>query len=210
MTRVLLFDVDGVILDGYHARPEGLKRWDQFLAADLGIDPEVFQSAFIRPLYVPCVLTRRKSLANALEEALPALGYRGSPMDIIAAWMARDTGLNRPLLEAIARLRKVGAARPYLTTNQEDIRASNLWSHLGLRHDFVDILYSARLGAAKPDPAFFAAVDRHLGPQQERPLFFDDYETIAAAASAHGWEGVHFDRNDDFLAHPWVKAALAP
>jgi len=209
LTRALLFDVDGVILDGYHARPEGLKRWDQFLAVDLGIDPDVFQREFIRPLYVPYVLTRQKSLANALEEALPALGYRGSPMDIIGAWMARDTGLNQPLLDAISRLRQSGAALPYLTTNQEDIRASNLWSHLGLQRVFVDILYSARLGAAKPDPLFFAHVDQHLGPQAEPPLFFDDYETVVAAATAYGWEGVHFDTNADFLDHPWIKARLS-
>jgi putative hydrolase of the HAD superfamily len=210
MTRAVLFDVDGVILDGYHTRPAGLKRWDQFLAADLGIDPDRFQQAFIRPLYIPFVLTRRKSLANALEEALPALGYRGSPMDIIGAWMARDTNLNTPLLDAIKRLRQTGAALPYLATNQEDVRASNLWSHLGLRNVFVDIFYSARLGAAKPDPAFFAAVDTHLGPQSQPPLFFDDYETIAAAATAHGWEGVRFDVDADFLDHPWVAAQLSP
>ena len=70
------------------------------------------------------------------------------------------------------------------------------------------MFYSARLGAAKPDPAFFAAVDRCLGPQTEAPLFFDDYETIAAAATAHGWEGVHFDTSADFAQHPWIKARL--
>lgn len=207
LSRAILFDVDGVLLDGFHERPDGLKRWDQFLAADLGIDPDLFERAFIKPLYMPYVLTRQKSLANALEEALPALGFAGSPMDIIRAWMRRDTRTNQPLLDAIARLRQAGA-RPYVVTNQEDVRASNLWTHLGFRDMFIDILYSARLGAAKPDPAFFAGVDVRLGPQAEPPLFFDDYASIAAAATAHGWEGVRFDSNDDFFNHPWVAARL--
>ncbi len=207
MSRAVLFDVDGVLLDGFHERPEGLKRWDQFLASDLGIDPDLFASQFIRPLYVPYVLTRQKSLANALEEALPALGFAGSPMDIIRAWMQRDTRTNGPLLDAIARLRLAGA-HPYVVTNQEDIRANNLWMHLGFREMFVDILYSARLGAAKPDPAFFAGVDARLGPQAEPPLFFDDYASIVAAATTHGWEAVRFDSNADFFSHPWVAAQL--
>jgi putative hydrolase of the HAD superfamily len=208
MTRAVLFDVDGVILDGYHARPDGLKRWDQFLAADLGIDPVVFNEKFIKPLYVPFVLNRQKSLVNALEEAMPDLGYDGSPMHIIAAWMNRDTGLNEPLLEVIDTLRSSGAARAYIASNQEDVRAQNLWTHLGLGLHFEDIFYSARLGAAKPDPAFFAAVDRHLGPQAEPPLFFDDYTSVAAAATAHGWEGVVYDTVEDCRTHPWIAAQL--
>ena len=40
MTRAVLFDVDGVLVHGYHARPELQLRWDENLLEDLGIDPE--------------------------------------------------------------------------------------------------------------------------------------------------------------------------
>jgi putative hydrolase of the HAD superfamily len=206
--RVILFDVDGVLVDGFHARPANFKRWDAFLASDLNIDPVAFSEKFIRPIYTPDVLTRRRSLVNALEEAIPTLGYKGSAMDIIGAWMGRETVLNHALLELIGKLRASGAARPIIASNQEDVRAYHLWSNLGLHLHFDDMLYSARLGAAKPDPAFFAAVDRYLGPQAEPPLFFDDYESIAAAASAHGWEGVVYDTKRDVEDHPWIKAQL--
>lgn len=198
-----------MLVDGYHARPAGLQRWDQFLAADLGIDPEAFEQQFIRPIYVPEVQTGRKTLVKALEEALPGLGYNGSAMNVLSAWMDRKTVVDQGLIALIEALRANGSARAFIASNQEDVRAYHLWDRLGLKRHFDDMFYSARLGAAKPDPAFFAAVDRHLGPQAEPPLFFDDYETIAAAATAHGWEGVHFDTSADCANHPWIAAQLS-
>lgn len=209
MTRAVLFDVDGVLVHGMHYRPERQRRWDQFLAADLGIEPTVFYEKFIKPIFIPEVITRQKSLVNALEEALPALGYTGSPMNIISYWMGRDTQLNHPLLDVIKKLRETGAARVYIATNQEDVRAYHLWSNLGLQHLFDDIFYAARLGAAKPDPAFFAAIDKRLGPQAEKPLMFDDYDAVIHAANAFGWEAVQFDETRDCHQHPWVKAQLS-
>jgi len=204
VTRAVLFDVDGVIVHGFHSRPERQRRWDQFLAAGLGIDPVVFQEKFIRPVFVPDVLTRKKSLVNALEEVLPQLGYTGSPMNLIGYWMGRDTQLNLPLMEVIRKLRESGAARVYIATNQEDVRAYHLWSNLGLQHLFDDIFYAARLGAAKPNPQFFAAIEKRIGPQTEVPLMFDDYPAVVEAANAFGWEGALFDDVSDCHEHPWI------
>jgi putative hydrolase of the HAD superfamily len=205
VTRAVLFDVDGVLVHGYHSRPERQRRWDLFLAADLGIDPEVFLEQFIKPVFVPEVLTGRQSLINALEGVLPKLGYNGSPMNLIAYWMGRDTQLNHPLLEVIKKLRGTGAARVYIATNQEDVRAYHLWSNLGLQHLFDDIFYAARLGAAKPDRKFFEAVATRLGPQAEPPLMFDDYPPVIEAANAFGWEAVLFDQTKDCRNHTWIS-----
>ena len=35
--RAVLFDVDGVLVHGYHARAERQRRWDEHMQADLGI-----------------------------------------------------------------------------------------------------------------------------------------------------------------------------
>jgi putative hydrolase of the HAD superfamily len=209
VTRALFFDVDGVVVHGFHSRPKHARRWDQFLADDLGIDPDVFQEKFIKPIYIPYVLTRQKSLVNALEEVLPELGYTGSPMNIIGYWMGRDTQLNLPLMEIIKKLRATGKVRTYIATNQEDVRAYHLWCNLGLQHLFDDIFYAARLGAAKPDPKFFAAIEARLGPQDEKPLMFDDYTSVVEAADAVGWEGVLFDTAADCRRHPWIAALLS-
>jgi putative hydrolase of the HAD superfamily len=204
--RALFFDVDGVVVHGFHTRPERRRRWDDALSQDLGIEPSAFVEHFIRGPFERQVLLGQRSLVSALEEVLPKLGYAGSPMVLIDYWLSRDSQLNFQLLDLIARLRRTGIGPIYLATNQEHLRAFHLWSMLGLRMSFDDIFYAARLGVLKPQPAFFEAIDRQIGPQAEPPLFFDDSETVVQAARAHGWDAVLFDTIEDCAAHPWIAA----
>jgi putative hydrolase of the HAD superfamily len=81
--RALLFDVDGVVVHGFHARPERRRRWDENLAADLGIDPAEFVEHFIRGPFERGVLTGRMSLVEGLVEVLPKIGFTGSPMVLV-------------------------------------------------------------------------------------------------------------------------------
>jgi putative hydrolase of the HAD superfamily len=46
--RALFFDVDGVVVHGFHTRPERRRRWDETLFQDLGIAPSAFTDHFIR------------------------------------------------------------------------------------------------------------------------------------------------------------------
>ena len=207
-SRVLLFDVDGVVVHGFHAKPEKRRRWDEKLLQDLGIEPAAFTEHFIRGPFEREVLLGHRSLMSALAEVLPRLGCQGSPMALIDYWLCRDSQLNFQLLDLIARLRRAGVGPIYLATNQEHQRAFHLWSALGLRNSFDDIFYAARLGVLKPQSAFFEAIDRLIGPQDEKPLFFDDNEVVIEAACAHGWEAVLFDRIEDCAAYPWIAAQL--
>jgi putative hydrolase of the HAD superfamily len=207
-SRALLFDVDGVVVHGFHARPERRRRWDETLRQDLGINPSAFIQHFIRGPFEREVLLGHRSLISALEEVLPKLGYAGSPMTLIDYWLRRDSQLNFQLLDLIARLRRAGVGPIYLATNQEHLRAFHLWSTLGLRLSFDDIFYAARLCAAKPHPAFFSAIERQIGRQTEPPLFFDDSETVVAAARAHGWDAVLYDTIKDCATHPWIAERI--
>ncbi|NDC56614.1 MAG: haloacid dehalogenase, partial [Alphaproteobacteria bacterium] len=38
---MIFFDVDGVLIHGYHARPELRQCWDENLPRDFGIDREI-------------------------------------------------------------------------------------------------------------------------------------------------------------------------
>lgn len=42
----IFFDVDGVLIDGWHADASRRKPWDATIEADLGIDRETFQHLF--------------------------------------------------------------------------------------------------------------------------------------------------------------------
>ena len=67
MSRAVLFDVDGVLIHGFHTREDRRRRWDEHLQADLGVDPVAFQERFIRQSFIADVINGRASLINKLE-----------------------------------------------------------------------------------------------------------------------------------------------
>jgi putative hydrolase of the HAD superfamily len=119
----------------------------------------------------------------------------------------RDTQLNHPLLYGIKRLR-ANDLRLLIATNQEHLRAFYLWNTVGLQHIFEDMFHSARLGVTKPNRAFFEQLSAAIGPQEEKPLMFDDDPRVIAAVNDYGWEGVHYQTLADFEDHPWIAERL--
>jgi putative hydrolase of the HAD superfamily len=209
VTRAVFFDVDGVLVHGYHARPELQRRWDENLLADLGIDPDAFRDKFIFDVFVKKVLTGKVGLIEALDRVLPQLGYRGPTQRIVSYWLEHDSQLNVELIEVVRKLRAAGDIRLYMATNQEHLRAHWLWQGLRLGELFDDMFYAARLGVAKPDAGFFAEVERRSGPLSEPPLFFDDSPKVIESARRHGWEAVEFNTIGDCTGHPWIAERLS-
>ena len=207
MTRAVLFDVDGVLVHGYHARPELQLRWDENLLEDLGIDPQQFKDRFIYDVFVKKVLVGKVGLVEALDRVLPQLGYKGPTQRIVAYWLEHDSRLNTQLIDVARRLKATGL-KVYIATNQEHLRAQWLWQGLRLGEVFDDMFYAARFGVAKPDPGFYAEVERRIGPQTEPPLFFDDSPKVIAGARKAGWEAVEFNANEDCTGHPWIAERL--
>lgn len=208
MTRAVLFDVDGVLINGYHSNPERVGPWDKDLLADVGIDPDHFRKGFIFDVFIKKVIVGEMALMDALERHLPALGYTGSPMAFARYWLEKDSSVNQPVLEVVRKLRSAGDCQLFIATNQEHMRANWLWSVLEFGDLFEDIFYSARIGARKPDARFYQFVDSKVGPRAEPPLFFDDTEAVVQGARKAGWEAVQFDTINDMTDHPWVKARL--
>jgi putative hydrolase of the HAD superfamily len=209
MTRAVFFDVDGVLVHGYHARPELTRRWNVNLLADLGVDPDRFTSEFIFDIFIKKVVIGEMSIIDALDRRLPGLGYKGSPMAFLHYWLTHDSVLNTELIEIIRRLKGRTDLRLFIATNQDHTRAQWLWHTLGLGELFEDIFYSARAGIRKPERGFFDFIEHRIGPQSEPPLFFDDTPKVVDGARAHGWEAVRFDTVDDCTSHPWIAERLA-
>jgi putative hydrolase of the HAD superfamily len=209
VTRAVLFDVDGVLIHGYHADPARVRAWDATMLVDLGVDPDRFRREFIFDVFAKKVIVGKMALVDALERRLPGLGYRGSPMSFVAYWLTRDSVLNEPLLDIVRTLKERGDCRLFIATNQEHLRASWLWNHLGLSELFEDIFYAARIGDVKPHPRFFRFAEAIMGDQAEPPLFFDDSPSVVEGARKFGWEAVRFDTVDDCRNHPWIAARLA-
>lgn len=209
MTRAVFFDVDGVLVHGYHARPELTRRWNENLLADLGVDPDRFTQEFIFDIFIKKVVIGEMAIIDALERRLPGLGYKGSPMAFLHYWLSHDSKLNTDLLAVVRRLKARDDLRLYIATNQDHTRAQWLWHTLGLGELFEDIFYSARAGIRKPETGFFDFIEHRIGPQSEPPLFFDDTPKVIEGARKHGWEAVLFDTVEDCTNHPWIAERLA-
>lgn len=207
MTRAVFFDVDGVLVHGYHARPDQRESWDRSLA-EFGMDADRFQAEFIFDTFIKKVLIGQTPMIEALDRRLPGLGFKGSPMVFLKHWLTHDATLNAPLLDVVRHLRTRDDLKLYLATNQDHTRAQWLWQTMGLGELFEDIFYSARAGVRKPEKGFFDFIEQRIGPQSEPPLFFDDTPGVIEGARRHGWEAVQFDTLDDCTNHPWIAERL--
>lgn len=131
MTRAVVFDVDGVLIHGYHARPDQRQSWDQTLA-EIGIDADRFQNEFIFDIFMKKVLVGRMPMIEALDRRLPSLGYKGSTMAFAELWLNHDATLNTELVDVIRRLKTHPDVRLFLATNQDHMRAQWFWTTMGL------------------------------------------------------------------------------
>jgi putative hydrolase of the HAD superfamily len=206
--RAVLFDVDGVLIHGYHARPELRRCWDEHITRDFGVDRERFKNEFIFGPFVKEVIVGRRDLKAALAEALPPLGFSGDPQDFIDYWLEKDSHVYHDLLDKIRILKDSGRARLYIATNQEHNRARHLMDKIGFGAYFEDIFYSGRLGALKPATEYFQAIAAALGPGDEPPVFFDDTPAVVEGALKYGWEAVEFLDTRDLCRNDFVRDIL--
>jgi len=159
---------------------------------------------------------------------LPTLAGQGDHLALLAVTLAefgvtagvgdvyRDIWLR--MEPAAASLAVVRALRRsgygvHLGTNQERYRAAHMREALGYDALFDVSCYSWELGAAKPDPAFFAEAARRIGAEPAVILFIDDSTRNVAAARAAGFaaEQWSLDEGHDalhgLLARHGVSAA---
>ena len=202
----ILFDVDGVLVHGWHSDPQYRRRWSEHLERDLGLSEQTFSESFISRAFKEKVITGQQGLHEALAETLPSIGFGHDPQILIDYWMEHDAVLNQDLMARVKWLSNLPDVRLFIATNQEHVRAAHLMEDLGLTKYFDDIFYSARFGVTKPDPAFYRKAQALLpdGPV----VFFDDHQPVVDGAIAHGWEAHQFNDADDVLKSETVAALL--
>lgn len=211
----VFLDVDGVLIDGWHANPERRNPWDATIEQDLGINRQAFQATFFgspagidKSLMHACVRGGR-DLKDALADVLPNVGYVGSVDAFVAYWFEKDSNVNLDVLDAVKRLAGHTLVELYLVTGQEHYRAAYLWNNLGFCKYFRSILYSARLGHLKSTPQFFSAINAELIiTPADRPVFFDDQEEIVRLAREAGWDACVFNVVEDLVEHSRLQGLL--
>lgn len=178
--RALMVDVDGVIV--HPAHPGG---WAARLEADLGLKAEDLQAAFFASHWEDVMLGRadlHERLGPVLQDIAPHL----TSQRLVEYWFAKDARLDETLLDDLAHLRARGVAL-HLATVQEHHRAAHLWTGLGLSSRFDAMHYAADLGCAKPDAAFFRAIEARTGFAPTELALLDDRPANIEGARSCGW-----------------------
>ena len=196
---VLALDVDGVLIDATWKQGGG---WLEKVGPRFGVAADdmtpFFQGIFHE------VVRGRVEIEVALAEHFDSIGADVDPEQFLQQWLVEDLALNDEVVLAAEEWARAGVPI-VLATVQEHRRAAHLREVFGERLGLVDLLYSADLGVAKPEPEFFRLADARLG--HRRVVFVDDALANIEAARAHGWTGVHYPAETNWRAV--VEAALA-
>lgn len=187
MTQCLMLDVDGVVITG---RPQDGGSWAATLAQDLGIRQAALQEHFFA-LHWNDIVLGRADLHDVLEQYLPRFAPDVGADRLISYWFEMDSRIDADVLADVAALRE-GGLRVFLATNQEHHRAAYLMDDLGLSKHVDGMIYSAQIGARKPDPAFYAACQDRTGFGVDQLLLVDDMAQNIEAAHRAGWRGQHW------------------
>lgn len=207
--RTVFFDVDGVLIHGYHAKPERRICWDENLERDLGVNREHFKENFIFGPFVNEVIIGKRDVSEALNSYFQSIDKTVDVKAFLTYWLTNDSNVNKDLLDKIRILRGSKMVHLAIATNQEHKRANHLMKNLGFSDVFDDIFHSARIGHRKPDREYFEEVMHIIGNQEDPPIFFDDTQSVVDAANNFGWEAYQFDDITDLYKSPFIKKLLS-
>ena len=105
-----------------------------------------------------------------------------------------------------ANVALVRALRPdyklSILSNADLSLRGRLEGEMGIHRLFDDIVCSAEVGMAKPDPAVFRLASERLGIGPEHCVFVDDWDQNVEAARGIGMQAVLYrvDKGDDLRA----------
>lgn len=200
--KAIFFDVDGVLIHGYHYNEKYRKPWDEHIEADLGLNRQHFTQEYIFGPFVSEVLVGQKTMHETLTDYIARDDVKcdGDAHSIIKYWLEKDSKINHDLFSHIEKLAKCDDIQLFIATNQAHERAEHLWNNLKFSDHFEKIYHSAGLGMAKNDINYFHQINEAHGFKEGDVLFFDDTPNCIEVAKQAGWHGVQYNNLDDFTS----------
>jgi putative hydrolase of the HAD superfamily len=188
MLKILLFDVDGVIV--------GSESFSLSLERDYGITREMI-TPFFKEKFYACLIGRA-DLKECLKDYLHKWGWQQSVNAFLAYWFQCEHNIDESLLDAVQGMRQQGI-RCCLATNQEKYRTQYMLTRMGFAEKFDGVFSSAQLGYTKSDKSFFEKMLRSLpGIQPDEMLFWDDTQQNVDVARELGLNAEVYTDFDDF------------
>ncbi len=192
MIKVILFDVDGVIV---RLRE---KYFSQRLAesSSLNLDESSIKSFFSNE-FLLCEIGKG-DLKQELHQRIKAWGYLGTVDELIKFWFEGEAELIPQVVEEIKALRSKGV-KCFVATNNEKYRTQYLWERVGLINFMDGIFSSAHVGFLKNDINFWEKVYKELSEYGKGEiLVLDNEEDIVKAAKSFGFSAELFTGDDNF------------
>ena len=191
MDRIGKVDIQAVLFDADGVLQEPVEGGRERLASLCGVPSrkEEFVTDFLSA-EMPC-LRGDADLADTIADVLKKWNSPYSVEQAIETH-TKIVAMNPESIEVVRDLRKSGVPA-YLATNQHEYRARYMSEVFKYADTFDGEFYSCRLGARKPEPAYFYAILETLPYQPEQLLFIDDRDRNVDAAKSVGIHGVEYE-----------------
>lgn len=187
----LIFDYGGVLWD---------MRWD--ITRTLELEHGLRERALVETLYgsetwrqLEVGVGDRDAWLDEAHRDLERVAGRELPR-LHADWRDRQH-LITPNIDLIRRLRP--AYKTAVLSNADNTLVTRLRDAHGIFDLFDEVVVSADVGMAKPEPKIYVLAAQRIGLPPENCVFIDDLEGNVDAARTAGMHGIHFrvDRGDD-------------
>ena len=184
--KAVIFDVGGVLIH------MDWKEYDRF-AVERGLPEREWLRILHQTEEYNAWQTGRGSEAewhaSIMRELRAHLGDRSEAF--IEEWLARPTPIHEPNIEMAQALIDAGYTVAVLSNAGPDLR-ERIDETLGRAIAWHDIICSAEVGLAKPDPAIYRLTMARLSLRPAQCFFIDDIRANVASAQEVGWTAHRF------------------
>lgn len=182
---LVVWDFDGVLNRNL---PQETYAWAASVAADRGYDPVSFEEAVFGSGRFSEIMRGRIDLLDVVAEWLGNEGAEEEPDQFLLHWFEHEATPDPEVGQWLDDCRH----RKVIGTNNESRRIDYIDRVMGFGARVETIFCSGRIGAIKPDPAFYQAIEHWSGLPGGRILLIDDNEKYIAGARSRGWNAFHF------------------
>lgn len=188
MIKVVLFDVDGVLIN--------IDFFTNIAEKKYGISKSE-TNKFFKNEFKHCI-KGKKDLKVVIEPYLDKWGWNKSVDAYLDEWFTHESSINKELIFYIKELREQNI-KCYLATNQEKYRVEYLSKNLSMSSRFDGIYASANLSYRKPEIKFYEKIYLDFpNLKKEEILLWDDTLENVESALKFGFCAEVYTSFDDF------------
>ena len=172
MIKVLIFDVDGVLING--------DIFSKRFSKEYGISLDKINPFFNGP-FKDCLIGKA-DLKEVIVPYLEKWGWEDGVDNFLDYWFSTEYSIDQELLKYIENCRKNGV-KCVMATNQEKYRADYLFNKIGFANSFDKMYVSAHLGHKKTNVEFFNKLLKDFEDVKKEEILFwdDDIENVKTA-----------------------------